>query len=219
MHKIIIKLIDFLYFCYFKKMNFLRGALTSKPYSFVARPWEFKSIESVDFFDSIGAAVRFDVRGDKIVRILPRLEEDINEEWISDKTRFSVDGFRIQRIDTPLINIDQHFRLSNWVNAISFITNLLSKTRKLDLSLILNLGQIRNQGLSINYFNNFFSDFENEVWLNFMMNGFFFKKGDVNLIKNTSLRENFLFNFKIKEIQDYNSLILVDKYKIRVASF
>ena len=70
------------------------GALTSKPYAFVARPWELRKTESVDVLDAVGSNIRVDARGAQVLRVLPRLNEDVNEEWISDKTRFAVDGLR-----------------------------------------------------------------------------------------------------------------------------
>jgi len=91
-----------------------RGALTSKPYSFVARPWEFKTIDSIDFFDSTLSSIRLDLRGDKILRILPRINENINEEWISDRIRFSVDGFRAQRVDRPFMIVDKNIHILSW---------------------------------------------------------------------------------------------------------
>ena len=75
------------------------GALTSKPYAFVARPWELKKTNSIDVFDAVGSNIRLDSKGDKILRVLPRLNEQINEEWISDKTRYAYDGINHQRID------------------------------------------------------------------------------------------------------------------------
>ena len=75
------------------------GALTSKPYAFVARPWELKKTNSIDVFDAVGSNIRLDSKGDKILRVLPRINEDINQEWISDKTRFAYDGLNHQRID------------------------------------------------------------------------------------------------------------------------
>ena len=77
------------------------GALTSKPYTFMARPWELRSTESIDVSDGVGSNIRIDSRGTQILRILPRFNEEINEEWISDKARFSYDGLRVQRIDSP----------------------------------------------------------------------------------------------------------------------
>lgn len=78
------------------------GALTSKPYAFQTRPWELKSTESIDVFDGVGSNIRIDTRGSEIMRILPRLNEDVNEEWISDKSRFSYDGLKRQRLSTPM---------------------------------------------------------------------------------------------------------------------
>ena len=77
------------------------GALTSKPYAFEARPWELNKTESIDVMDALGSAIRVDTRGREVMRILPRLNDDVNEEWISDKTRHVVDGLRTQRLDRP----------------------------------------------------------------------------------------------------------------------
>ena len=77
------------------------GALTNKPYAFQARPWELKKTESVDIFDAMGASIRIDTRGKSVLRVLPRLNEEINEEWINDKSRFAIDGLSKQRIDKP----------------------------------------------------------------------------------------------------------------------
>jgi NADH dehydrogenase/NADH:ubiquinone oxidoreductase subunit G len=78
------------------------GALTSKPYAFSTRPWELVRTESIDTLDAVGSAIRIDTRGPEVMRILPRLNEDVNEEWIGDKSRFSYDGLKRQRIDAPL---------------------------------------------------------------------------------------------------------------------
>src|ERR1044072_5814734 len=75
------------------------GALTSKPYAFVARPWEMKKTESIDVMDAVGSSIRVDARGSAVVRVLPRVNDDVNEEWISDKTRYAVDGLGRQRLD------------------------------------------------------------------------------------------------------------------------
>jgi NADH-quinone oxidoreductase subunit G len=79
------------------------GALTSKPYAFTARPWELTKTESIDVMDAQGCNIRIDARGNEVLRVLPRLHEDINEEWISDKTRFACDGLSRQRLDTPYV--------------------------------------------------------------------------------------------------------------------
>ena len=78
------------------------GALTSKPYAFVARPWELSKTESIDVMDALGCNIRIDARSSEVLRVLPRVNEDVNEEWISDKTRFSCDGLRRQRLDSFL---------------------------------------------------------------------------------------------------------------------
>ena len=82
------------------------GALTSKPYAFAARPWELNKTESIDVMDAVGSAIRIDTRGREVMRILPRVNDDVNEEWISDKTRHVVDGLRTQRLDQPYIRED-----------------------------------------------------------------------------------------------------------------
>ncbi len=79
------------------------GALTAKPYEFHARPWELRHIESIDVHDAVGSNVRVDARGPQVMRVLPRLNEEVNEEWISDKTRFACDGLKRQRLTTPML--------------------------------------------------------------------------------------------------------------------
>ena len=97
------------------------GALTSKPYAFTARPWELKKTESVDVHDAVGSAIRVDTRGAEVLRVLPRLNEDVNEEWISDKTRFAVDGLKRQRIDTPYVRRDGRLQAASWAEAFEAI--------------------------------------------------------------------------------------------------
>ena len=79
------------------------GALTSRPYAFQARPWELNKTESIDVMDAVGSAIRVDTRGREVMRVMPRVNEAINEEWISDKTRFIWDGLRTQRLDRPYV--------------------------------------------------------------------------------------------------------------------
>ena len=97
------------------------GALTSKPYAFNARPWELKKTESVDVMDALGCAIRVDSRGPAVLRVLPRLNEDINEEWISDKTRYAVDGLSRQRLDKPYIREGGRLRPATWAEALSLV--------------------------------------------------------------------------------------------------
>jgi len=94
------------------------GALLSKPYAFRARPWELKHVESIDVHDGLGCNIRVDSRGLEVMRILPRLNDDVNEEWINDKTRFACDGLKTQRITTPLIRREDGFIPATWEQAL-----------------------------------------------------------------------------------------------------
>lgn len=98
------------------------GALTSKPYAFRARPWELKHTESIDVHDALGSNVRIDSRGLEVMRVIPRLNDDINEEWINDKSRFACDGLKTQRITTPLIRREGKFVPATWEQALTEIS-------------------------------------------------------------------------------------------------
>src|SRR5918997_2113867 len=104
------------------------GALTSRPYSFKARPWELSKTQSIDVMDALGSNIRVDARGKEVMRILPRLHEGVNEEWISDKTRHIVDGLRSQRLDRPYLRVDGRLRPGSWPEAFSGITERVSRT-------------------------------------------------------------------------------------------
>jgi NADH-quinone oxidoreductase subunit G len=97
------------------------GALTSKPYAFAARPWELTKTQSIDVMDGVGSAIRVDTRGREVMRILPRINEAVNEEWISDKTRHVVDGLRTQRLDRPYLREDGKLRPVSWQQAFAAI--------------------------------------------------------------------------------------------------
>ena len=97
------------------------GALTSKPYAFAARPWELDKTESVDVMDALGSAIRVYTRGREVMRILPRVNDDVNEEWISDKTRHIVDGLRTQRLDQPYIRRGGRLAPASWQEAFAAI--------------------------------------------------------------------------------------------------
>ncbi|MCE9508594.1 MAG: NADH-quinone oxidoreductase subunit NuoG [Alphaproteobacteria bacterium] len=97
------------------------GALTSKPYAFTARPWELRRTESIDVLDAVGSNIRIDARGGEVLRILPRLNEDVNEEWISDKTRFAVDGLKNQRLDMPYVRHHGKLQPATWQLAFDAI--------------------------------------------------------------------------------------------------
>jgi NADH-quinone oxidoreductase subunit G len=97
------------------------GALTSKPYAFTARPWELGKTQSIDVMDGLGSAIRVDTRGREVMRILPRVNEAVNEEWISDKTRHIVDGLRTQRLDRPYVREAGKLRPASWPEAFAAI--------------------------------------------------------------------------------------------------
>ncbi|KAF3361251.1 hypothetical protein VD0004_g5887 [Verticillium dahliae] len=97
------------------------GALTSKPYAFRARPWELKHSESIDVLDALGSNIRVDSRGLEVMRILPRLNDDVNEEWINDKTRFACDGLKTQRLTMPLVRRNGKFEPADWEQALTEI--------------------------------------------------------------------------------------------------
>jgi NADH-quinone oxidoreductase subunit G len=105
------------------------GALTSKPYAFVARPWELGKTESVDVMDALGAAIRVDTRGREVMRVLPRVNEAVNEEWISDKTRHIVDGLRTQRLDQPYMRKAGRLVPATWQEAFAAIAARVKGTR------------------------------------------------------------------------------------------
>jgi NADH-quinone oxidoreductase subunit G len=105
------------------------GALTSKPYAFAARPWELGKTQSIDVMDGVGSAIRVDTRGREVMRILPRVNEAVNEEWISDKTRHIVDGLRTQRLDRPFIRENGQLRAASWSEAFGAIA---AKTGRID---------------------------------------------------------------------------------------
>ncbi|CAN5520408.1 NADH-quinone oxidoreductase subunit NuoG [soil metagenome] len=104
------------------------GALTSKPYEFKARPWELTKTETVDVMDAVGSSIRIDSRGREVLRILPRTHDDVNEEWISDKTRFVYDGLRNQRLDRPYIREFGKLRPATWNEAFERIAQKIKAT-------------------------------------------------------------------------------------------
>ena len=101
------------------------GALTSKPYAFTARSWELKKTESIDVLDAVGSNIRVDTRGAEVMRILPRLNEEVNEAWISDKTRFACDGLQRQRLDQPYVRRDGKLTPATWDEAFAAVAKRL----------------------------------------------------------------------------------------------
>jgi NADH-quinone oxidoreductase subunit G len=102
------------------------GALTSKPYAYVARSWELRKTESVDVLDAVGSNIRIDARGAQVLRVLPRLNEDINEEWISDKTRFALDGLTHRRLDRPYVRRGGRLVEAEWREALDLVADRLN---------------------------------------------------------------------------------------------
>ena len=103
------------------------GALTSKPYAFNARPWELTKTESIDVMDAVGSNIRVDSRGREVMRVLPRINEAINEEWISDKTRFIWDGLKSQRLDRPYVRKGGKLQATSWDEALSAVATRIKK--------------------------------------------------------------------------------------------
>ncbi len=101
------------------------GALTSKPYAFVARPWELSKVDSVDVLDAVGTNIRVDARGPEVLRILPRLNEDVNEEWLGDKSRFALDGLKRRRLDRPWMRRDGKLHEASWSEAFTAVAEKL----------------------------------------------------------------------------------------------
>ncbi|MDP2733062.1 MAG: NADH-quinone oxidoreductase subunit NuoG, partial [Hoeflea sp.] len=105
------------------------GALTSRPYAFQARPWELNKTESIDVMDACGSAIRVDTRGREVMRVMPRVNEAINEEWISDKTRFIWDGLRTQRLDRPYVRRNGKLEVASWADAFAAIATAVSAAK------------------------------------------------------------------------------------------
>ncbi|MBU8538079.1 NADH-quinone oxidoreductase subunit NuoG [Falsiroseomonas tokyonensis] len=105
------------------------GALTSRPYAFVSRPWELRKTEGVDVQDATGTNIRIDTRGPEVLRILPRINEDVNEEWMADRGRFSFDGLKRKRLDRPWLRVDGKLRQASWPEAFAAIAGRLKGLR------------------------------------------------------------------------------------------
>ncbi|MDA9604916.1 NADH-quinone oxidoreductase subunit NuoG [Candidatus Pelagibacter sp.] len=173
------------------------GALTSKPYVFEARPWELKKTESIDVMDAIGSNIRIDTYGWEVKRILPRINEDINEEWISDKTRYACDGLLNQRLDTPYIKYNGKFEKASWNEVFNIIRSKFENTDKEKIC-----------GLT--------GDLVNMETL-YIFKEFFNKTLGSNNIEsrsdhtylNPEKRENYLFNSSINGIEESDFILLI----------
>ena len=171
------------------------GALTSKPYSYEARPWELNKVETIDVMDAVGSNIRMDSKGWEVKRVLPRINDEINEEWISDKTRYACDGLLNNRIDAPYIKKDGEFKEVSWKEALSFINQNL-ENKKTFGGLV---GQLVD--LETSYaFKKLFKNVFNSELVDFRQKDILF---------DTSNTFNFKFNTTISKIDEADFILLV----------
>ena len=173
------------------------GALTSKPYVFEARPWELKKTESIDVMDAIGSNIRIDTYGWEVKRILPRINEDINEEWISDKTRHACDGLSNQRLDVPYIKYNGKFEKASWNEVFNIIKSKFKNTDK-DKICGMSGDLINMETLYI------FKEFFNKT-----LGSNNVESRNDHTYFNPKKRENYLFNSTINGIEEADLIFLV----------
>jgi len=168
------------------------GALTSKPYAFTARSWELNSVESIDFFDSLGSNIRIDTRGSEIMRILPKINNRVNEEWISDKIRFSYDGLKQQRLNNPMLRVNGKLENVDWPLALKTLADKIKNLAALEFV----LGN--------------FVDLETQVVLKLLAKkvGASVSVNDLS-IKNVDFRGNYLLNFSIEDLSKIDIFFLI----------
>ena len=172
------------------------GALTSKPYAFEARPWELKKTESVDVMDSVGSNIRVDTYNWEVKRILPRLNNQINEEWISDKTRYSCDGLLKQRLDVPYIKKNNKLQKSSWDEAINLLVDKIRSVQPNEIAG--HIGDMINMENALS-FKKFFKSLKSEN-LEFREKNFYI---------NSDEKMNYIFNSSIAGIEDADLILLV----------
>ena len=172
------------------------GALTSKPYAFEARPWELKKTESIDVMDAVGSNIRVDTYNWEVKRILPRLNNDINEEWISDKTRYSCDGLLKQRLDVPYIKKNNKLQKSSWDEVIPILVEKLKKISPNEIGG--HIGDMVNLENALG-FKKLFSLLKSEN-LEFREKKFYVSSSE---------KINYIFNSTIKGIEDADLILLV----------
>ena len=173
------------------------GALTSKPYAFEARPWDLKKTETIDVMDAVGSNIRVDTYGWEVKRILPRVNEDINEEWISDKTRYACDGLLKQRLDTPYIRENGRLKKSSWSQTLKL---LITKLKSFDPNEIAGLvGDLADLEM-IYCFKSFFEKSLGSTNLECRQDKIYI---------NPEERMNYIFNSSIKGIEDADLILLV----------
>ena len=173
------------------------GALTSKPYVFEARPWELKKTETIDVMDGVGSNIRVDTYGWEVKRVLPRINEDINEEWISDKTRYSCDGLKNQRIDSPYLKYGDDFKKATWNEAYKKIVDKIKITSS---NKIVGLtGDLINME-TLFIVKEFFNKIIKSPYLD---------SRTENLYVNINDRKNYIFNSLLNGIEESDLIILL----------
>ena len=173
------------------------GALTSKPYVFEARPWELKKTETIDVMDAVGSNIRVDTYDWEVKRVLPIINEDINEEWISDKTRYACDGLLNQRLDTPYIKYNNKFEKASWDEVFEIIKSKIKNTDKEKIAGF--VGDLTNMEASY-IFKEFFErtiDTKN------------YESRSSDMFIDSSKRENYLFNSTINGIEESDLILLI----------
>ena len=173
------------------------GALTSKPYVFEARPWELKKTETIDVMDAVGSNIRVDTYDWEVKRVLPIINEDINEEWISDKTRYACDGLLNQRLDTPYIKYNNKFEKASWDEVYKIIKSKIENTNKDEICGF--VGDLINMEASF-------------IFKEFFERTLDSKKYDSRSHKNfidSSSRENYIFNSTINGIEESDLILLI----------
>ena len=172
------------------------GALTSKPYAFEARPWELKKTESIDVMDAVGSNIRVDTYNWEVKRVLPRLNNDINEEWISDKTRYSCDGLLKQRLDVPYIKKNNKLQKSSWDEAISLLVKKINEINPKEVGG--HIGDMVNLENAL-AFKKFFS----------VLNSYNLEFREREFYINSSEKSNYIFNSSIKGIEESDLILLI----------
>jgi NADH dehydrogenase (ubiquinone) Fe-S protein 1 len=178
------------------------GALTSKPYAYHARPWELKNTESIDVFDAVGSNIRIDTRGVQVMRVQPKTNDNVNEEWISDKTRYAYDGLKFQRLTNPLVKEGDRFVAASWEDALAAISEGLAATGA--------------KGDEIQAVAGHLADTESLVALKDLVN----RLGSDNLtldqvngnstpVHGVDVRSNYIFNTTIPRIEEADAILLV----------
>jgi len=173
------------------------GALTSKPYVFEARPWELKKTETIDVMDAVGSNIRVDTYDWEVKRVLPIINEDINEEWISDKTRYACDGLLNQRLDTPYIKYNNKFEKASWDEVFNIIKSKIENSNKDKICGF--VGDLVNMETSFIFKEFFDRTIDNKNY----------ESRSTNKFIDNSQRENYLFNSTINGIEDSDFILLI----------